>query len=190
MAARRATLSTLRALLRHARTAHVGSMIDLLPAAGAAAAVASPPPAPPPLLRSAAAAPAELRARDGWRSVVLAHFRAGAALRPRSAEAASARRAASDVLAYVRTGAEAAALRAAYRGADVDAPEQRRSVARFIGFEMPAAAPGPAAEGAAAAAAAARVGDKYRASVAARAAAGETKLTGLDAIKAQLYGVR
>ena len=54
---------------------------------------------------------------------------------------------------------------------------------------MPAPAAGPAAEGAAQSAAAARVGDKYRAVVEARTRAGVSKLTGLDAIKAQLYGV-
>ena len=178
-AARKKTLSVLRELLRYARTAHGGLAIGLQTPEFAGSLVNT---------KSAASAAITASSPDGWRSVIMAHFRAGATLRGR-AEVSAARSAASDVLAYVRAEQEAATLRAAHRGMDVDAPEQRRSVARFIGFDMPQAAAGPAAEGAAVAAQAARAGDKYRASIAARAASGSTKLSGVDALKAQLYGV-
>lgn len=76
-----------------------------------------------------------------------------------------------------------------YRGADADAPEQRKAVARFVGLEMPAV---PAGEGSGKARDAEGVASAYAAPLAS-AGAGEggglEGLSGLDYVKAQLYGV-
>lgn len=73
-----------------------------------------------------------------------------------------------------------------YRGGDPDSDKLRRSAARFVGLEMPAAGqPLPPSTGAAA------VTAKYAAPLASRVGDGgapASGLTGVDALKAQLYG--
>lgn len=120
--------------------------------------------------------------------IIKQQFRIGSKLKKRS-HILEARATAMDLLEYIDALHVQTTLINTYKGTDVDTPSQRRNVARFIGLDMPAQTPQAAAAGAASLAAASKVAEKYRASVEAKTRAGVTKLEGIDALKAQLYGV-
>jgi hypothetical protein len=196
------TLSVLRALLRHAR-AHLDASSPPSPLAAAAADAAA----------AAAAAPAppapQAPPPPFFSAYVLGEYRAARAL-PAGARARELRAAAAAALAYLEASAAQAALLRLQRGVDPDRPLQRRAVANLVGLDMPRTA-----DGAVAAAQPARpgVGGRYvqglrerlagaggggggggsggggSGSVAANEAAA-ANLTGLDNLKAQLYGVQ
>lgn len=211
------TLAVLRTLLRHARTTSANCPVAIAAAASHAAktggnlALALPVPAADASVASGDAAGLK-RIDGGWAAFIMAQYRAKAGLSKRS-EIKSARDSAKDLAQYLVAVSEQAALTEAYRGADVDSNDQRRNVARFVGLDMPQVPEGaqlaPLAERYTAAAV-----DKYADTLASRlggsaagssAAAGAgsgasatsgngsdpsgTRLTGLDAIKAQYYGV-
>jgi hypothetical protein len=191
-----------------AAASHAAKGADTLtlpvPAAGAAGGASS---------AAAAATAASPHDRlSGWSAYIMAQYRANAALSKRG-DVKSARDAARDLAEYLAAVAGQAALTEAYRGADADSTDQRRNVARFVGLDMPqvpeGAQVGPLAERYTAAAA-----GKYGSTLAARlgvdgvggssagsgsgSGSGEgaggglppgTRLTGIDAIKAQYYGV-
>lgn len=205
------TLSVLRTLLRHARATSANCPVAIAAAATHAAKLAGDPTVTlsVPAIGAASAtrgdASGQRHAGDGWAAYIMSQYRANAGLSKR-AEVKAARDSAKDLSEYLAAVTAQAALTDAYRGADVDSIDQRRNVARFVGFDMPqvpeGAQVGPLAERYTAAAV-----DKYAGTLASRlggdsgasgasAAAGSgasetagTRLTGIDAIKAQYYGV-
>lgn len=211
------TLSVLRTLLRHARATSANCPVAIAAAAshatkmGAESTVSLSIPS----ASSASSSRGGRLAGGGWAAYIMSQYRSNASLSKRS-EIKAARDSAKDLSEYLAAVSVQAALTEAYRGADVDSNDQRRNVARFVGFDMPqipeGAQVGPLAERYTAAAV-----DKYAGTLASRlggdaglaapsagagasaasgsgasAASGSgsgTRLTGLDAIKAQYYGV-
>ncbi len=176
-----ATLAVLRGLLRHVRT-HV----DNRPPAVLSSPVA---------LQGAAetaevdfyATPAAAGKRDIslWKDYIVGQYRANQSLASK-AEARQLRTKAADALRCFEATREQRELIDRYRGGDVDAQDKRKAVARFVGLEVPKTVPlgkGDASE----------VAARYAASIAARLSGAssqrKTELTGIDHIKAQLYGV-
>lgn len=177
----------LRSLLRHARKTDAHCPISIAatasaPLLGTGASLASAAPRPPLALGATAdASPGTV----AWSRYIIDSYRANMRLTRRD-DVRAARAYATDILAYLQAVREQSALQGAYRGEDADAPSQQQSAARFVGLDMPIV-PQPAdlrkITGS--------VAEKYGAALAAVSlkAASSNSLTGVNALKAQLFGI-
>jgi len=165
------TLRVLRSLLRHARDTTATCPVAIAAAASHSASTGSD-----------VAGSLPLASADGsWSKFILNQYRANQHLTKRG-DIKNARASAIDILAYVEALREQDRLQGMYKGADVDAPSQRRDVARFVGFDMPSVPNALDANEITG-----KVADKYSESLSAKTDVG--KLTGVDSLKAQLYGI-
>lgn len=124
----RTTLAQLRTILRHVRE-RFDAVAPASPASGAASSSPS---------RGAAATSSSSSSRDVslFTRHVLDEFRRGAAETDK-AKARALRAYAADVTSYLQAVRDQQVLLAELRGADPDAPAQRRATARFVGLDMP-----------------------------------------------------